>query len=66
VPGVVSMICRPEGVVMVFPAVWAAAVVGTHACNAAKTVITIAATIGNLACRRRRIGGTFRFGSEGV
>src|ERR1700675_4399096 len=64
VPGVVSMICKPEGVVMVFPAVCAAAVVGTHACDAAKTVITIAANIGSLACWRRRIVGTFRFGSE--
>ena len=33
VPGVVSMICKPEGVVMVFPAVCAAAVVGPHACD---------------------------------
>src|ERR1700676_3589020 len=64
VPGVVSMICKPEGVVMVFPAVCAAAVVGKHACDTAKTVITIAASIGSLVCRRRRIGGTFRFGSE--
>src|ERR1700727_995214 len=40
VPTVVSMICRPEAVVMVFPAVWAAAVEGTKA-----AATNIAATI---------------------
>src|ERR1700720_2947128 len=55
VPTVKSIICKPEGVVMVFPAVWAAAMVGTHANGTATTVIAIAASIGSLARLRRRI-----------
>src|SRR5512137_2822909 len=56
VPAVVSIICKPEGVVMVFPAVWAAAMVGTQANGTAAIVIAIAASIGIFADLRRRIG----------
>jgi hypothetical protein len=50
-----SVICKPEAVVMVFPAVWAAAMVGTHANGTAMIVMTIAETIEILARWRRRI-----------
>jgi hypothetical protein len=61
-----SIICKPEAVVMVFPAVWAAAVVGTHAIGTAMSVIAIAASVGIFARRRRRILGTFRYETKGV
>jgi hypothetical protein len=56
VPTVLSMICKPDAVVMVFPAVWAAAMVGTHASGIATTVIAIAAAIEIFVSR---ILGTF-------
>src|ERR1700721_608542 len=59
VPTVESIICRPEAVVMVFPAVWAAAMVGTHANGTLATVIAIAAIIEIFARLRRRIFCTF-------
>src|ERR1700730_16974548 len=59
VPTVVSIICKPEAVVMGFPAVWAAAMVGTKANGAATIIIAIAASIGIFACLKR-ILGTFR------
>jgi hypothetical protein len=37
------MICKPDAVVMVFPAVWAAAMVGIPASGIATTIIAIAA-----------------------
>src|ERR1700688_796149 len=49
-PTVVSMICKPEAVVMGFPGVWAAAMVGTNAAAA-----IIAATIEIITRWRRRI-----------
>jgi hypothetical protein len=49
VPTVVSIICKPEAVVMVFPAVWAAAGVGAQANGMATIVIAIAASIGIFA-----------------
>jgi hypothetical protein len=42
---------------MVFPAVWAAAMVGTQANGAATIIIAIAASIGILACLKHRIFG---------
>src|ERR1700694_27819 len=59
VPTVESIICKPEAVVMVFPAVWAAAMVGAHANGTAMIVIAIAETIEILASWRRRIFGHF-------
>src|SRR3984957_6369282 len=50
VPTVVSIICKPEAVVMVFPGVWANAVAGTNAAAA-----NIAATIEIITRWRRRI-----------
>src|ERR1700730_5551256 len=61
VPTVESIICRPEAVVMVFPAVWAAAMVGAHTNGMATNVIAIAASIGIFARRSRRMLGTFRY-----
>jgi hypothetical protein len=52
------MICKPEAVVMVFPAVWAAAMVGTHANGTATNVIATAA-IEIFANWIRRILSTF-------
>src|SRR5512140_1205746 len=46
---------------MVFPAVWAAAMVGTHTNIHAATVIAIAASIGIPARLRRRILGHLPF-----
>src|ERR1700687_214980 len=57
VPTVLSIICKPEAVVMVFPSVWAAAMVGTHANGTATSVIAIAASIGIFPRWRRRIFG---------
>jgi hypothetical protein len=54
-PTVESMICKPEDVVMVFPAVWAVAGVGTHASGAATMVIANVDTIEIVANERRRI-----------
>src|ERR1700730_4555182 len=59
VPTVVSIICKPEAVVMVFPAVWAAAMVGTPANDTPTIAIAIAAAIETLARWRRRMLGTF-------
>src|SRR5712672_203075 len=50
------MICKPEAVVMVFPALWAAAVVGNHP-GTTKIAIAIAASIWIVACGKRRILG---------
>src|ERR1700726_102999 len=66
VPTVESIICRPEAVVMVFPAVWAAAMVGTHANDTLATVIAIAVIIEIFARWRRRIFCTFPVESESV
>src|ERR1700682_5658888 len=57
VPTVLSIICKPEAVVMVFPAVWAAAMVGSHPNGTATSVIAIAASIGIFPRWRRRIFG---------
>jgi hypothetical protein len=51
---------------MGFPAVWAAAMVGTHANGPATIVIAIAAAIEILARWKRRISGTFRFETKRV
>src|SRR3979409_364260 len=64
VPTVLSMICKPEAVVMDFPAVWAVARVGTHANDAAMAVMASSTTIEILASCRRRIAGTFQYESE--
>src|SRR5580692_12648991 len=63
VPTLLSIICKPEAVVMVFPAVWAAAVVVIDA-GMAKTAIEIAASIGIVACGKRRILGYLLYGSD--
>src|SRR3981081_3497776 len=64
VPTVLSMICKPEVVVMDFPAVWAAAGVGTHANDTTVIVVASSKTIEILASCRRRIAGTFQYESE--
>jgi hypothetical protein len=53
VPTALSMICKPDAVVMAFPAVWAAAMVGTHIDEAPITAIVIADSIEILASFRR-------------
>jgi hypothetical protein len=50
VPTVVSVICKPEGVVMVFPAVWATAMVGTLA-NDTPTIANAKAVITDIFAR---------------
>jgi hypothetical protein len=50
VPTVVSVICNPEGVVMVFPAVWATAMVGTLA-NDTPTIAIAKAVITDIFAR---------------
>src|SRR5882757_139516 len=64
VPTVLSVICKPEAVVMVFPAVWAAAMVGTQTNDTTANVIAVAA-IDIPARWRRRIPEhlPFRMGS---
>src|ERR1019366_10330637 len=56
-PTVLSIICKPEAVVMGFPAVWAAAMVGPHANGTATIVNAIAETIEIFARLKRRICG---------
>jgi hypothetical protein len=53
VPTVLSIICKPDAVVMVFPAVWAAAMVGTHIDEAPITAIVTANSVEILASFRR-------------
>jgi hypothetical protein len=65
VPTALSVICRPEAVVMVFPLVWAAAMVGTHASDTA-TMVIAAAAIDIPARWRSRIPNTFHFEQEAV
>jgi hypothetical protein len=60
VPTVLSVICKPDGVVMVFPAVWAAAMVGTHG-NDIATIVIAAAAIDIPARWRCRIPEYFPF-----
>jgi hypothetical protein len=55
VPTLLSDICKPDAVVMVFPAVWAAAGVGENVSGMVKMVIAIAEASENLADRKRRI-----------
>ena len=55
VPTVVSMICKPEGVVMDFPAVWAAAMVGASANGTTTTIIATAASIEVFARSKHRM-----------
>src|SRR5450631_1548426 len=52
VPTVLSVICRPEAVVMIFPLVWAAAMVETQAND--KAMIVIAAAAIDIPARWRR------------
>jgi hypothetical protein len=66
VPTVLSMICKPDAVVMVFPAVWAAAMVGTHIDEAPMTAMVTADSIEILASFRRRISRHLSFESERV
>src|SRR3979490_3225870 len=57
VPTVLSIICKPDAVVMVFPAVWAAAMVGTHIDEAPMTAIASADSIkifASFGCRISR------------
>src|ERR1700704_4382310 len=61
VPTVLSIICKPDAVVMVFPAVWAAAMVGTHIDEAPMTAIASADSIEILASFGRRISRHLSF-----
>jgi len=54
-PTALSMICKPEAVVTVFPAVCAVAKVGMQANEPATNVAAMAETIDILARRKRRI-----------
>src|SRR3982074_2084048 len=64
VPTVLSMICKPDAVVMVFPAVWAAAMGGTHIDEAPMTAIVTADSIEILASFGRRISRHLSFEIE--
>src|SRR5579863_9577813 len=55
VPTLLSMICKPEAVVMVFPAVWANAPDGAAERKAPVTPIATATTSGRLRNRKLRI-----------
>jgi hypothetical protein len=55
VPTLLSVICKPEGVVMVFPTAWAAAVVGAPAAKTPANTLTKANTARGRARGKARI-----------